>query len=145
MSYTHCTSTASCTVAENFDLKEYLTSLSDFIGNHFDDLPPDVQASLGDYDQDDVIAELNNYFRVSDGKLLIEFDSEEPNGDTSVWDWLCDQIRQDVMTSRFMQFNYSSYDSRDGMDSGTSYVSKEGQLISNDEIYSIVEQYIKSL
>lgn len=145
MSYTHSTYCASCEVSENFDLKEYLTSLSDFIGNHFDDLGSELQSSLHDFTQDEVIAEFENYVRISGGKLLVEFDSEEKNYDITVWDYLCDNIREDVMTSPFMLMNYATNDSRSGMESGTSYYMKDGRFIGSDEISAIVEQHIKSL
>jgi hypothetical protein len=142
MSYTHCTSSASCEVAEDFDLKEYLTSLTDFVGNHLDDLPASIQW-LGDYEHAELIDTFEDYVRESGGKILIEFDSEEKNHDSDVWDWLCNQIREDVMTSNLMQINYSTYDSKYGVECGTSYYMKDGRFIGSDEIGNILEQYIK--
>lgn len=145
MSYTHFVHCASCEVAEDFNLDEYVKSLTDFIQNHYDDLPDDLQGAYLDYDHEDTMKSLSNYIRLSGGKLLVEFDSEESIGNVEVWDWLCDQVRQDVMTSSYMLINYASDDSRLGMASSTSYYMKDGRFIDSDEVSAIVEQYVKSL
>jgi len=143
MFYTHSSYCASCEVAEDFNLDEYLTALTDFIGNHIEDLPNDLQDAFGDYDHEDTMKSLSNYIRLSGGKLLVEFASEESNGDVGVWDWLCDQIRQDVMTSPFMTMNYATDDSHSGMECGISYYLKDGRFIGSDDVFGILEQYIK--
>jgi hypothetical protein len=141
MSYTHSTSTASCEVADDFNLNEYLISLADFVGNHVDDLPQSLQW-LGDYSHEDLLIDFENYVH-ENGKILIELDSEENNHDSDLWDWLCDQIRQDVMTSKFMQINWATHDSKNGVECGTSYYGKDGTFIGSDDIQGIVEQYVK--
>ena len=143
MSFTHFIHCASCSVAENFDLKEYLTSLTDFVGNHFEDLSNDLQNSFYNLNQEDLILMLNDYVCLSDGKLLVEFDSEEKNGDVTVWNWLRDQIREDVMTTFTMSIDYTTYDTRNGMDCSTAYLLKDGRFVDSDEIVDILEQYIK--
>lgn len=143
MSYTHSTYCASCSVADNFNLDEYVKNLSEFVVNNYNTLSNDLQDYFFEMEADEVIVYLNNYVRISGGKLLIEFDSEESNGDVTVWDWLCDNIREDVMTSSIMLFNYATNDSRSGMECGNSYLKKDGTFIDSDEIASIVEQYLK--
>lgn len=145
MSYTHICNTASCETVKDFSLHQYVQSLAEHIEKNFDSLGSDLQGSYLDFDVEEIASDLNNYLRISDGKLLIEFDSEDANGDTMVWDWLCDQVRQDVMTSDFMRINYSSYDSRDGVDSGTSFFLKDGTFLGSDDIAEIVEQHLKTL
>jgi len=142
MSYTHFGYCASCSGPDNFNLKEYLTSLTDFVGNHLDDLPASIQW-LGDYEHAELIDTFEDYVRESGGKILIELDSEEKNHDSDVWDWLCHQVCQDVMTSPFMTMNYATDDSRSGMECGISYYMKDGRFIGSDEIGNILEQYIK--
>jgi hypothetical protein len=140
MSYTESNYTASCQVADDFNLQEYLTSLVDFVGNHVDDLPKSIQW-LGDYSHKELLETFETYVRESGGKILIELDSEESNYDSELWDWLCDQIREDAMTSKFMVMNYSTNDSRCGVECGTSYYLKDGTFIGSDDIQSIVEQH----
>lgn len=144
MSYTHHTSSASCSVAEGFDLDEYVKSLVDFIGNHLDDLPESLQW-LGD-DEPGMITEIiHRYVRMEGNTLLMELDSEEENYDSELWDWLNDQIRQDVMTSKFMTIKYSTYDTKWGMDCGTSYYMKDGTFYGSDDIQAILEKALPEL
>jgi hypothetical protein len=144
MSYTHYTASASCSVAEDFDLNEYVKSLVDFIGNHLDDLPDSIQW-LGDYTHEELIETVKKYVRKSGGKILIELDSEESNYDSDLWDWLCDSIREDVMTSKLMVMNYSTNDSRNGVECGTSYYMKDGTFYGSDDIEAILESAIPEL
>lgn len=144
MSYIESSSIASCIVAEDFDLNEYLKSLVDFIGNHFEDLDKDLQNSLGDLTYDETLEELGYYIRLSDGKnLLIEMNTEYSNNQCHIWDWLCDQVRQDAMTSLVMELKYSS-NSKHGMESSTSYYLKDGTFIGADDVFGIIEEYAKT-
>lgn len=151
MSYTESTATASCQVADDFDLNGYLTSLTDFVFNYFDDVSDSLKALpeslnwMGDYEYEEVLAEFEKYVRVAGGKVLIELDSEENNNDSDIWDWLCEQIRQDVMTSKFMQTNWSTIDSKYGVECGTSYTLKDGTFIGSDDVQAILEKAIPEL
>jgi hypothetical protein len=69
--------------------------------------------------------------------------TEEDNHDTDLWDWLSDQIRQDVMISKFMTINSTTIDSREGVDPYQAFVMKDGTQIGPTEISNIVEQYVK--
>lgn len=144
MSYTHFTATATCQVAEDFDLNEYVKSLVDFIGNHEDDLPESLQW-LGDHEHEELVEKVKNYVRMEGKNLLMELDSEEENYDSELWDWLNDQIRQDVMTSKFMVIKQSTYDSKYGMDCGTSYYMKDGTFYGSDDIQAILEKALPEL
>lgn len=144
MSYTTRNYSASCKVADDFNLKEYLTSLVDFVGNHLDDLPESIHW-LGEYYHEELIKTFELYVRESGGKILIELDSEENNYDSDVWDWLCDQIREDVMTSRVMTINYATDDSREGLTVSSSYYTKDGTFYGSDDIQEILESAIPEL
>lgn len=145
MSYTHCTSTASCGVADDFNLDAYVKQTAKLIFEHYDSMPGDIRGAYLDFDNEEIEKDLNHYLHMNGSKLLIEFDSEESNGDTGVWDWLCDQIRQDVMTSNAMQINHSSYDSRDGVEVGNSYLLKNGTFIGSDDVADLIEKHIQSI
>jgi hypothetical protein len=132
--------TAKCQVPTDFNLKEYLTSLTDFVTNHIDDLPEDIANELGDYDHDDVLNILENYVRELASNVLIECDSEESNGHSRIWDWLCDQFREDVMTGKMMEIHTASINSRSGLDSSYCFYTKSGRWIGSDDILRIAEE-----
>ena len=140
MSYTQFVATAKCQVPSDFNLKEYLTSLTDFVANHIDDLPDDIANEFGDYDWEDVLNILENYVREFASNVLIECDSEESNGNSAIWDWLCDQFREDVMTGKMMEINTACIDSRSGLDSSNGFYTKSGRWIGSHDILRIAEE-----
>ena len=140
MSYTQFIATAKCQVPTDFNLKEYLTSLTDFVANHIDDLPDDIANELGDYDWEDVLNILENYVRELASNVLIECDSEESNGNSTIWDWLCDQFREDVMTGKMMEINSATIDSRSGVETSNGFYTKTGRWIGADDILRIAEE-----
>lgn len=143
MSYTQFVCTAKCKVAEDFDLQKYVMTLADFIGNHIDDdsLDNDIVWEFEDNTHERVCEKLNEFFSVVGDQLLLTVDSEEQN--TSVHDWLIDQVLNDVMISEIMEINSATIDSRMGVECGTSYYKKDGTFIGSDDVYGIVEQFIK--
>lgn len=145
MSYTQSVSTARCEVADDFNEVEYITSLADFIANHIDDdsLDNDITWEFKGLTHSDVIDKLTGYIRVSGGNLLVEYDTEEHNQNTAVWDWLTDQVRQDVMTSAFMEISSATIDSRRGVECGTSYYMKDGRYIGSDDIMKMLEDRLR--
>lgn len=142
MSYTQFVCTSKCQVADDFNLEEYLTSLVDFVGNHVDDLSESI-SWLADLEHNEVLEELQKYVRQVGSQVMIDCDTEDDNHDTELWDWLSDQIRQDVMISKFMTINSTTIDSRDGVDPYQSFVMKDGTQIGSDEIQNIIEQYVQ--
>jgi translation initiation factor 2 alpha subunit (eIF-2alpha) len=142
MSYTQFVCTSKCQVADDFNLEDYLKSLVDFVGNHVDDLSESV-TWLTEMEYDDVITEFEKYVWQNGNEVLINCDTEEDNHDTDLWDWLSDQIRQDVMISKFMTINSTTIDSREGVDPYQAFVMKDGTQIGPTEISNIVEQYVK--
>jgi hypothetical protein len=141
MSYTQFVATAKCQVNDNFNLNEYLTTLSDFIANHIDDdkLDENIRWEFEDYTQDEVIDTLRNYVRELGGMVLVECDTEERCSNSDLWDWLCDQVRQDVMESKVMEIHTATIDSRSGVDSSFGFYTKSGKWIGSDDIMGLVE------
>lgn len=133
---------ATCEVSEDFNLDEYLTSLCDFITNHFDDLSNDLQDILGDMTYDETHAEFKQYVShtKSVNRAYIQYNSEESNGNIVIWDWMCDNIREDVMTSPFMKCHYTTDNSRLGIEVGTNYILKDGSYVDVD---AVLTQYYK--
>lgn len=143
MSYTQFVCTAKCKVADDFDLQKYIMSLADFIGNHIDDetLDENIVCEFEDDTHEITCDKLSEFFSVVGDQLLLTVDSEEQN--TSVHDWLIDQVLNDVMISEIMEINAATIDSRMGVECGTSYYKKDGTFIGSDDVYGIVEQFIK--
>ena len=143
MSYTQFVSTAKCKVAEDFDLQKYVMSLADFIGNHIDDdsLDNDIVWEFEDNTHERVCEKLNEFFSVVGDQLLLTVDSEEQN--TSVHDWLIDQVLHSVMVSNIMEVNSASIDSRMGVECSVCYYTKDGNFIGSDDVFAILEQHNK--
>jgi hypothetical protein len=143
MSYTQFVCTAKCQVADDFDLKQYVTGLADFISNHIDDdsLDQDIKWAFEELTYERTVEKLSDFFSIVGNQLLLTVDSEEQ--DTSVHDWLIDQVLNDVMVSEIMEINAATIDSRMGVECGTSYYKKDGTFIGSDDVYNIIEQHIK--
>ena len=140
MSTTHFTSIATAKVSTSLDLNEYLTSLADFVSNHLDDLNEDIAYSLEDLAYEDTLSLFKDYVGVADdGTITIACDSDESNGNSVIWDWLCDQIRENVMVSKTMKIASASYNTRWGMDSSSGFYTKNGDWYSDDDLMKIVE------
>jgi hypothetical protein len=132
MSYTHFISTATCDVVENFNLESFLDGLAqrcisepNFIFDEFGEVN-------GKLDLD-----FNDYVRQVADKIIVEIDTEECNNNTDVWDWLLDQFLP-IMTSKVMRIDGANYNSRTGMESDVSFYSKEGTILSVD---NLIEAY----
>jgi hypothetical protein len=138
MSYTQFVATAKCEISDSFDLQSYLDGLSVQCVQEENS----IFELYGVDSNDDLDVDFADYVRISGGKLLIECDSEESNGNTEVWDWLIDQFIP-VMTSNIMEINSATIDSRSGVECGTSYYRKDGTFIGSDDVYGILEQYVK--
>jgi hypothetical protein len=131
MSFTQFVSTATLTVADDFNLQSYLDELSErcvkeenFIFEYYGEM------------------EFGEYVRQNGNELLIECDTEESNGNSEVYDWLIDQFLP-VMTSEFAEIKSASVDSRSGVDVNVEFYTKDRKCISTDDIGNILKQYIK--
>ena len=139
MSYTQFVATASAQTPSTFNLDDYLVSLVDFVANHLDELSEDVQIEVEDYSHEDVVAMFSEYVRVLGDKILVECDSEERNGNSMVWDWLCDQVRKDVMISNVMEIHSATINSRSGVDTTFGFYKKDGTWIGSDDMVKLLE------
>jgi hypothetical protein len=131
MSHTQFVSTATLTVADDFNLQSYLDALSErcvkeenFIFEYYGEM------------------EFGEYVRQNGNELLIECESEGDNGNSEVYDWLIEQFLP-VMTSEFVQIKSATIDSRSGADVNVEFYTKDRKRISTDDIGNILKQYIK--
>lgn len=139
MSYTQFVATATAQIQNTFNLDDYLVSLVDFVANHLDDLPEDFQIEVGDYNHEDLVEVFSEYVRVLGDKILVECDTEERNGNSMIWDWICDQVRQDVMISNVMEIHSATIDSRSGVDTTFGFYKKDGTWIGSDDMVKLLE------
>jgi len=95
----------------------------DWIGNHEDDAPEE----LLDYTAEELSAELLPYIECDGhGNVVVKLDTEgDGNYNSDFFDSLTDHLRG-IMSSRFMEVNWTCYDSRGGLSSGTDYYDTEG-------------------
>ena len=128
MSYTQFVATATLTVCEGFNVQSYLDAISErcvkeenFLFEEYGEVDGKVDIDFGDY------------VRESGGKILIEMDTEESNGDSDVWDWLIDQFLP-IMESDYVQIKTTCIDSRSGVNIDFSLYSKTGKVVGLDEI-----------
>ena len=136
MSYTQFVSTATCTVVDGFDLQSYLDAISTRCVKEQNFLFEEYGEENGKIDLD-----FNAYVRQVGDKIVIECETEEINSNGNVWDWLIDQFIP-VMTSRFMEVQSTTIDSRSGVDVDIFYLDKNGTYISNDDL---IENYISTV
>jgi hypothetical protein len=137
MSYTQFVATAKCQVVDDFNLQSYLDGLSVRCVEEENS----IFEFYGLDSNDNLDLDFTDYVRISDGKLLIECDTEEINSNGDVWDWLIDQFIP-VMTSRFMEVKSTTIDSRSGVDVDIFYYDKNGTSINTDDL---IRNYINSL
>ena len=131
MSTTQFTLQASCKVSPDFTLPGYVVSLVDFIANHLDDLGEDFAIEFDDLTHEESVTKLHQYLTHIDSRaksslrssLFINMDTDEFNGNSIIFDWLVDQIRQDVMASKFMQIISTSVSWKHGVESDVSHLS----------------------
>lgn len=127
MSYTQCGATASCTVSHS-STREAALAVYDYLVNHPDEIPDAIDED-DDMDSDATVEYLEAYMDCqSDGKLVISYDTEEPNGDSSVFDFLSSHFAC-LQSSRFMTVNWWVNDSKSGGDAGTDYYDQQGNII----------------
>lgn len=136
MSYTQFVATATLTVCEGFNVQSYLDAISERCVKEENFLYDEYGEVDGKVDID-----FSDYVRESDGKILIEMDSEESNGNSEVWDWLIDQFLP-IMKSDYVQIKSASIDSRSGVDIGFSLYSKTGKVVDLDEIMKTYQQSV---
>jgi hypothetical protein len=137
MSYTQFFSTATCTVVDEFNLQSYLDAISERCVKE--------ENSIFEFyglDSNNLLdVDFADYVRQLGDTILIECDTEEINSNSEVWDWLIDQFVP-IMTSRFVTIKSATVDSRNGVYVDVSYLDKNKQYISTDDL---IENYISSV
>jgi len=133
MSYTQHTSVATLTLAGVTCPRDVVNLYIDWIGNHEDDAPEEFL----DYTAEELSAELLPYIEFDGhGNVVVKLDTEgEGNYNSDFFDSLTDHLRG-IMSSRFMEVNWTCYDSRRGLSSGTDYYDTKGlaQTTTDSEI-----------
>ncbi len=136
MFYTQVVATATLTVCEGFNVRSYLDAISErcvkeenFLFEEYGEVDGKIDIDFGDY------------VRESGGKILIEMDSEESNGNNEVWNWLIDQFLP-IMNSEHVQIKSATIDSRSGVDIDFSLYSKIGKFVDLDEIMKIYQKSV---
>jgi hypothetical protein len=137
MSYTQFFSTATCTVVDEFNLQSYLDAISERCVKE--------ENSIFEFyglDSNNLLdVDFADYVRQLGDTILIECDTEEINSNSEVWDWLIDQFVP-IMTSRFVTIKSATVNSRNGVNVDVSYLDKNKQYISTDDL---IENYISSV
>jgi hypothetical protein len=123
MSFTQHASVATLTLAGVTCPRDVVNLYVDWIGNHEDDAPEE----LLDYTDEELSAELLPYIECDGhGNVVVKLDTEgDGNYNSDFFDILTDHLRG-IMSSRFMKVNWTYYDSRGGLSSGTDYYDSEG-------------------
>jgi hypothetical protein len=123
MSFTQHTSVATLTLAGVTCPRDVVNLYIDWIGNHEDDAPEEFL----DYTAEELSAELLPYIECDGhGNVIVKLDTEgDGNYNSDFFDLLTDHLRG-IMSSRFMEVNWTCYDSRGGLSSGTDYYDSEG-------------------
>jgi hypothetical protein len=131
MSYTQFVSTATLTLCDDFNVQSYLDAIAErcvkeenFLFEEYGEIDGKVDVDFG------------SYVHQNGNELLIETDTEEPNGNSEVWDWLIDQFIP-IMKSEYVQIKSATIDSRSGVDIGFSLYSKMGKVVDLDEILKV--------
>lgn len=147
MSITFRFATATCEVSDDFSLTAYVNSLADFIANHIDDdkLDSDVRAMFCDCTLEETAQEIQNYLEIVGNEIQINLDTDESNCDNALWNWLCNQVRNDVMTNKVMMINYGDLCSKYGFSCGQSMYTKSGTFYDAADIASLLEKAILEL
>lgn len=136
MSYTQFIGTATLTVDESFDLDSFLKSLSDLCIQEENFIYEEYGVVNGKID-----LHFTEFVSRSGDEIEIDVDTEEYNSNSEVWDWLIDQFAP-IMTSKLMTIKSAVICSRNGVESGVAYVTKDKQQISQDDL---IESYIKDV
>lgn len=123
MSFTQHTSVATLTLAGVTCPRDVVNLYIDWIGNHEDDAPEEFL----DYTAEEISTELLPYIECDEhGNVVVKLDTEgDGNYNSDFFDSITDHLRG-IMSSRFMQVNWTCYDSRGGLSSGTDYYDKGG-------------------
>lgn len=134
MSYTQSAAKAHCKVGVE-SLEQLINELQDWLVNHEDDIPE----QFADLDDDDFKVEVSAYLELDGQELMISYDSEESdNYSSETFDFLSCHYAN-IMQSPFMKVEWTCYDSRDGLSSGTDYYDSSNKLIN---VENVIRQFL---
>ena len=136
MSSTHFVSTATLTLCDDFNVQSYLDAIAERCVKEENFLFEEYGEIDGKLDED-----FGSYVHQNGNELLIEIDTEEPNCNSEVWDWLIAQFIP-IMKSEYVQIKSASIDSRSGVEIGFSLYSKMGKVVDLDEILKVYQQTV---
>lgn len=138
MSYTYSTMLALCDVANLGTAEEEALKFYEHLVKQNDEPPGDLSTDP-EY-ADDCISEILGYLSCDKNQLSIAYDSEEPNCNPEIFDFLITYYAK-IQSSSYMVVNWTCYDSRDGLDSGTDYYDQAGNLLN---LRHIIEYYLEN-
>lgn len=122
MSYTQFACTAKC-ILDVKTPEEAIDLFIDWVTNHPDEYPDEVT----ELTRDELFAEAEPYIGLSgEGQTTVSLDSEgDGNFNNDIFDCISKHFAT-IQTSDFMTVEWSCYDSRDGISSGTHYYDRNG-------------------
>ena len=127
MSYIERSSTATCSLSVT-TADEAVTLLTDWLGNHPDKFPEGLSV---DGTESEIAEELSPYISMSEsGQIVVSLDTESESGNyhSGIFDFIAFHFAK-IQTSEYMTVNWSSYDFRNGISSGTDYWDSDGKCL----------------
>lgn len=141
MSYSQFVASATCFVADDFDVDKFVESLADFALANKDSISDEIFYDLKSAEKEHVLEVVANYVRVSGGNVLVECDTEEINNNGCTMDWIVEILAKDYSVKPFVRVNSVWIDSRTGVEPACWLIDKTGKLISLDDIVSFYEKH----
>jgi hypothetical protein len=132
MSTTQHYSSASCTLANVSSESDAISLLTDWLGNHPDEIPDGLSQ---DGTEADLADELCPYIGVEgNGLVTVTLDTEGEHGNyhSEVFEFITSHFAS-IQTSPYMTVHWANYDSRSGMSSGTTYYDRDYNPIEVDD------------
>jgi hypothetical protein len=132
MSITTSCATATLTLANVNSVQDAAQLYADWLGDNPEEIPD--CASI-DITAEELSEEVLPYIRFENGDVIVTYDTESDDGnyDSEYFDSITEHFRS-IMTSGLMVVNWSTFDSRDGVSSGTDYYDETGKCFDNSDI-----------
>jgi hypothetical protein len=127
MSYTSATTSATLTLSGVNSSQEAAQLYVDWLVNNPDETP---ECAPTDATAEEILDEVLPYISFEDGAVVISLDTESDDGNynSEYFDSITSHLRS-IMSSELMTVNWSVFDSRDGISSGTDYSDSEGKYV----------------
>jgi hypothetical protein len=125
MSYTQHTCIATCTLDGVSTATDAINLLVDWLGNNPEEIPDDLSQ---DVTAEDTAEELACYINMDEsGQVIISLDTDGHNGNynSEVFDFITSHFAS-IQSSDYMTVNWSCYDRKNGVSSGTDYYDQNG-------------------